>query len=67
MVPQRIIAAMQRYDWPGNIRELQNSVHRYITLGEIDFLDLPQPAEMTTPTRALKRAASFNRIASISP
>jgi DNA-binding NtrC family response regulator len=33
------------YDWPGNIRELQNSVHRYITLGEIDFLDLPQPAE----------------------
>jgi PAS domain S-box-containing protein len=45
VVPQRIIAAMQRYDWPGNIRELQNSVHRYITLGEIDFLDLPQPAE----------------------
>jgi len=47
VVPQRIIAAMQRYDWPGNIRELQNSVHRYITLGEIDFLDLPQPTDTT--------------------
>jgi DNA-binding NtrC family response regulator len=50
VVPQRIIAAMQRYDWPGNIRELQNSVHRYITLGEIDFLDLPQPAADEVPS-----------------
>jgi transcriptional regulator with PAS, ATPase and Fis domain len=49
VVPQRVIAAMQRCDWPGNIRELQNSVHRYITLGKIDFLDLPQPVEDDTP------------------
>ncbi|BBO69622.1 hypothetical protein DSCA_35520 [Desulfosarcina alkanivorans] len=49
VVPQRIITAMQRYDWPGNIRELQNSVHRYITLGEIDFLDLPPTTDEPPP------------------
>jgi DNA-binding NtrC family response regulator len=42
MVPQRVITAMQQYDWPGNIRELQNSVQRYITWGELDLPDLPQ-------------------------
>ena len=41
VVPQRVITAMQRYDWPGNIRELQNSVERYITWGELDFPDPP--------------------------
>lgn len=40
VVPQRIIAAMQRYDWPGNIRELQNSVQRYITLGKLDVPEI---------------------------
>ena len=42
VVPQRIIAAMQRHDWPGNIRELQNTVHRYITMGKINLPDLSQ-------------------------
>ncbi len=48
VVPQRIISAMQRHDWPGNIRELQNSLHRYITLGEIDLPDLPGSADDDT-------------------
>ncbi|MEE4113759.1 MAG: sigma 54-interacting transcriptional regulator [Desulfobacteraceae bacterium] len=59
VVPQRIIAAMQEYDWPGNIRELQNSVHRYITLGEIDFLDLPAPDE-GTPSPPLLAGRPFH-------
>ena len=32
------LEALQAYDCPGNVRELQNTLHRYVTLGEVDFL-----------------------------
>ena len=38
-IPQKLINTMQKYDWPGNIRELQNVLHRYITIGQIDFME----------------------------
>ena len=60
MVPQRVIAAMQRYDWPGNIRELQNTVHRYITMGGIDFIDADPPPEEVIP-------APFSRDSLLAP
>ena len=28
-------AALRRYPWPGNIRELHNTLYRYLTLGEV--------------------------------
>ncbi len=36
--------ALQRYDWPGNIRELQNVVERAVAFGgeRIDLADLPE-------------------------
>jgi len=37
-IPEHIIKSMQNYDRPGNVRELQNAIHRYVTLKEIDFL-----------------------------
>jgi PAS domain S-box-containing protein len=40
-IPQNVMDAMQRHDWPGNIRELQNVIHRYVTLGQIDLLGMP--------------------------
>ncbi|WP_300670050.1 sigma 54-interacting transcriptional regulator [Desulfoluna sp.] len=36
----RILAAFTRYHWPGNIRELQNVLKRYVTLRKIDFMEL---------------------------
>ncbi|WP_172684019.1 sigma-54 interaction domain-containing protein [Desulfosarcina cetonica] len=36
--------ALLNYHWPGNIRELQNVLHRYVTLGQLDFLDPRSPA-----------------------
>jgi PAS domain S-box-containing protein len=44
VIPQDIMAAFQEYDWPGNIRELQNAVQRYVTLNRIDFIDMDSPA-----------------------
>ncbi len=37
-LPLKTQNAMYNHQWPGNIRELQNAVHRYITLRKIDFM-----------------------------
>ncbi|MFQ5715731.1 MAG: sigma 54-interacting transcriptional regulator [Nitrospinales bacterium] len=41
---QKAMAALKRYPWPGNIRELQNVVERFMILAKnnpIDVMDLP--------------------------
>jgi len=36
----KMMDAAQGYDWPGNIRELQNVLHRYVTLNRFDLMDI---------------------------
>jgi len=37
-----VVDLLESYDWPGNIRELQNIITRYISLKTIDFVrELP--------------------------
>ena len=36
-IPADIRAAFQKYDWPGNVRQLQNAVYRYIALGQVEI------------------------------
>ncbi|NJB68309.1 PAS domain S-box-containing protein [Desulfobaculum xiamenense] len=43
-IPLSVLAAMEKYDWPGNIRELQNVLRRYLTTGELGI-----PTERDTP------------------
>jgi DNA-binding NtrC family response regulator len=46
------LAAMERYDWPGNIRELKNAVERGIVLArgeELGIDDLPEEVVKGTP------------------
>jgi len=38
-IPQRTIDAMLHYHWPGNIRELQNVIKRYVASQEFDKYD----------------------------
>ena len=37
-LPGRVLEAFYEYDWPGNIRQLQNTLSRYLTLGYLDFV-----------------------------
>lgn len=39
VLPGRVLEALYLYDWPGNIRQLQNVIQRYLTLNILDFQD----------------------------
>jgi DNA-binding NtrC family response regulator len=39
-VAPRAMSALRRYDWPGNVRQLENSLHRIFVLSENDEIDL---------------------------
>ncbi len=46
---------LMRYDWPGNIRELENAMERAVVIGSSDFIlpeDLPEAVLETAPTAA---------------
>jgi transcriptional regulator with PAS, ATPase and Fis domain len=52
-VSPEIMATFSHYDWPGNIRELENVLERMVLMSETDTLTLDQlPAEIrgTVPT-----------------
>lgn len=40
-IPTEVVAAMTRYGWPGNIRELQNLIERAVILSRGAVLDVP--------------------------
>jgi PAS domain S-box-containing protein len=38
IIPGKYMEALYNYHWPGNIRELQNALQRYLTIGNFEFL-----------------------------
>jgi PAS domain S-box-containing protein len=43
-IPGRVLESIHKYDYPGNVRELQNILRRYLATGKLDLLhDPPQP------------------------
>jgi transcriptional regulator with GAF, ATPase, and Fis domain len=68
-VPQREIANLVAYDWPGNIRELQHVVERAVILstesGSVRFdVAVPTPASRvsSTPERSYRTEAEWRRL-----
>ena len=59
-VPEQMIAALQRYQWPGNIRELEHVIERAVILSEgpelepIDWLSQPDSKTGLTKTLTLE-------------
>ncbi|MFZ0860647.1 MAG: sigma 54-interacting transcriptional regulator [Candidatus Sulfotelmatobacter sp.] len=48
VVPPETMEALMRYDWPGNIRELQNFIERAVILSQHNSLSAPI-SELTRP------------------
>src|SRR2546427_7453245 len=58
-LPAELIEAFMRYEWPGNVRQLENSIRRYLILPELDMA-LPTVASISAPSQeAPKRAAAI--------
>ncbi|MPZ19446.1 MAG: hypothetical protein GEV06_16240 [Luteitalea sp.] len=47
LIPSESMEALVRYDWPGNIRELQNLIERAVILSRGPALEVPV-AELST-------------------
>ena len=64
IVPSRAIEELQRYSWPGNIRELRNIIERavIVTTGEKLSLQMPKPQGVAS-MRTL-REAEYHHIVS---
>ena len=54
LTPQ-IMEALKSHDWSGNVRELQNTVYRYLTLKRLDFAGTLRPAPETQDRPCRKR------------
>ena len=58
-------ACLVKYDWPGNIRELENAMERAVVIGSSDFIlpeDLPEAVLETEPSSALESAKYHDAI-----
>jgi len=56
-IPTETMEALTRYEWPGNIRELQNLIERAVILSRGSTLDVPVSAVEHADASAAARAA----------
>jgi formate hydrogenlyase transcriptional activator len=60
-IPQETMAALQRYAWPGNIRELRNQIERAVILSDSSTLRVPVAPPAGPPGAALPTLAGAER------
>ncbi len=56
-IPARAMEALTKYEWPGNIRELQNVIERSVILspGRVLEIAIPEIAKASPPSRGTAR------------
>lgn len=53
-VTPRTMSALRQYDWPGNVRQLENYLHRIFVLSENDAIDLEDlPPDISGDAKSL--------------
>jgi formate hydrogenlyase transcriptional activator len=52
LIPDEAVAALKAHDWPGNIRELQNSIERAVLFSPGSVLRLPLDLKRTVKQRS---------------
>jgi transcriptional regulator with GAF, ATPase, and Fis domain len=55
VIPDEVMDALTRYDWPGNIRELENVIERSVILSPGKMLKISDPLDQTRDHRELSR------------
>jgi two-component system response regulator AtoC len=48
-LPQQLMESLSRFDWPGNIRQLENTIKRYLILPDSDLMLSSTPATTAPP------------------
>ncbi len=63
---KRAMQCLQQFDWPGNIRQLENTVHRVVISSNSLQIDLPQlPPEIVSSNARLDRPTNLRKIEQI--
>ena len=60
-IPSSALESLTRYDWPGNIRELQNVLERSVILTTGSSLRVAMPEVRETASRSTKTSAASER------
>jgi two-component system, NtrC family, response regulator AtoC len=62
VLPDALLEAFTRYHWPGNVRQLESAIKRYLILPDLDlaFDDLKEP---TDPAESVKDTVSVKELA----
>jgi formate hydrogenlyase transcriptional activator len=58
-IPPKLMTALSEYDWPGNIRELENFIERAVILSRGSELELPV-TELTQQRRSAEGISTGN-------
>ncbi len=64
-ISREVMALMERYNWPGNIRQLENMIRSYVLMGDEEAMvaDLVPPTSSgTIPEIDVTRPISLKRI-----
>lgn len=64
-LPGYIAESLLNYDWPGNIRELQNVLHRFVTLKKLDFADMPIERPASRKNGLWRDDDLFNKVTAV--
>jgi PAS domain S-box-containing protein len=57
-IDKKTLELLQRYDWPGNIRELQNVIERSVIVGSGEVFTVDQAWLSTQPVQRIPRVAA---------
>lgn len=58
-IPQPAMQALMKWHWPGNIRELQNFLHRAVILSRGPALEIPMADLTSSPKRGTPRVTTL--------
>ncbi len=64
MLPKDMIEAFMRYDWPGNIRQLENVIKRYLILPDSEVLSELRNSSAAEPPAPVNTVVSLKEVAS---